>query len=147
MPLRRLVLAVVGFSLVAGCASSSASSGTSGTSQPLMGRRGNANWITEDEIRTLGAQVDNAYDLVDRLRPSMMRSRASTTTARDGSMGAQTINVMVYLDDVRIGEVAAMRNIPANQVKEVRYLTPTDATQRWGTGHASGAIQVVTKKG
>jgi len=78
----------------------------------------------------------------------MMRSRASTFGAMrsDGTQGGQSVNVVVYLDDVRLGEVTTMRNVTAMSVKEIRYLSATDATQRWGTGHGSGAIQVISKK-
>ena len=34
--------------------------------------------------------------------------------------------------------------IATMHIKEIRYLSATDATQRWGTDHAGGVIEVVT---
>jgi hypothetical protein len=149
MLLRRVF--VIGVSMVAACSSgggSAPAAGGGGAAAAAPSSRGGANLITEAEIKALGGQVDNAYDLVERLRPGMMRSRASTFGAMrsDGTQGGQSVNVVVYVDDVRMGEVTTMRNVTAMSVKEIRYHSATDATQRWGTGHGSGAIQIITKR-
>ena len=39
----------------------------------------------------------------------------------------------------------ALRNVPAEQVERIEFLSAADATMRYGTGHASGAILVTTK--
>jgi len=87
--------------------------------------------------------MESAFDIVQRLRPAMLRSRTSTFGSDNQG---QQVPVVVYSDDVRLGTVENLRTIPAMQVREIRYISATDATQRWGTGHSSGAIQVVTKR-
>lgn len=136
------VLLVALAALVA-CSSAGTTAGSTAAAADNAPRRGNANLITEGEIQQIGGAVESAFDLVERLRPTMMRSRASTFGA---SQAGESINVVAYVDEVRLGEVTTLRSVPATQVKEIRYHSATDATQRWGTGHGSGAIQVITKR-
>jgi hypothetical protein len=80
----------------------------------------------------------------------MTRNRASTTSASRSTAGytdaaAATAGVVVYMDDTRLGEVASLSTIPAGRVREIRYISASDATTRWGTGHSSGVIQVIMK--
>jgi hypothetical protein len=73
----------------------------------------------------------------------MLRARPSSTF---GQGTAPSEGIIVYTDEVKIGDVNQLRNVPASQVKEIRFISATDATQRWGTGHGSGVIQIVTKR-
>jgi hypothetical protein len=43
-------------------------------------------------------------------------------------------------------DLTGLSTIPANRVREIRYINAADATTRWGTGHASGVILVTTKR-
>ena len=54
-------------------------------------------------------------------------------------------DVVVYVDNTRMGGPATLAQIPITDVKEIQYLNGTDATQRYGTGHGSGAIIVIRK--
>ena len=94
--------------------------------------RGSANLITEAEIS--GTAYQNAMEVVQNLRPAMMRARPGGGP------------VMFYLDDVKMVDLSALTSVPANRVKEIRYINAGDATTRWGTGHASGVILVTTKR-
>ncbi|MGQ0649606.1 MAG: hypothetical protein ACT4P7_18795 [Gemmatimonadaceae bacterium] len=134
-----------------GCSSGGAAStsgATTGSTASAAARRGSATLITQQEIAAAGAGMENAFDIVERLRPSMMRSRASTfgTPRSDGTQAGASINVLAYVDEIRLGELSNLRTVPATQILEIRYISATDATQRWGTGHGSGVIQVVTRK-
>jgi hypothetical protein len=131
------------FTAVALAACSSGGGSASGTASSAQVRRGGQNLITSDEITQSGAGMETAFDIVQRLRPTMLRSRA--TTFGSNNQGQQ-VPVVVYSDDVRLGTVENLRTIPATQVREIRYISATDATQRWGTNHSSGAIQVITKR-
>ncbi|MGQ0766411.1 MAG: hypothetical protein ACT4OZ_12180 [Gemmatimonadota bacterium] len=125
---------------------STACSGGGGTSsagsvpRPV---RGGQNLITEGEIAELGQGLESAFDIVERLRPTMLRSRAATFGT---SQAGEAIAVIAYVDDVRLGETGNLRTVPRLQVREIRYVNATDATQRWGTGHGSGVIQVISRK-
>jgi hypothetical protein len=137
---------VLGSALVmAGCAGGG-SSATSGSPRPVTR---NSNLITQQEIAQ--GQYSTALDIVQSLRPEMMRTRASTLSNPSTRTGisaetASSINVVVFSDDTRLGEVGSLASIPAGTVQEIRYINARDATTRWGTGYGSGVIQVITKK-
>lgn len=135
-----LVLIAVA-ALAAACSSGSGS--TSGATGATPVRRGGQNLITTEEIAASGAGLETAFDIVQRLRPTMLRPRTSSFGTNNQ---AQQVPVVVYSDEVRLGTVENLRTIPATQVFEIRYISATDATQRWGTNHSSGAIQVITKR-
>jgi hypothetical protein len=134
---------LVAFGLVAlGCGG-----GGSGTAaQPATVARpirGAADVIGEAEINA--SVYQNALEVVQNLRPTMMRPRTSTAQG--------PVPVVLYMDDVRMGELSGLgadltglTNVPAGRVKEIRYINARDATTRWGTGHASGVILVTTKR-
>lgn len=129
------------------CASGGGTSTTASEPQP---RRGSANLITEAEIAQGAYQT--ALEIVQSLRPAMMRARTGATSAAStGSPGlsesaATGGSVVVYVDESRLGEVPTLASIPAQRVKEIRYVNGRDATTRWGTGHANGVIQVIMRK-
>jgi hypothetical protein len=62
--------------------------------------------------------------------------------------GAATPNdlrgIRVYVDDVNVGGVETLRNVPRDAVVLVQWLSAIDATTRYGTGHLSGVIAVTT---
>jgi hypothetical protein len=136
------------FTLIAVVACSSGGTGSSGSSAPRPAR-GSSDFISEEEIRAGSYQT--ALDIIENLRPTMTRPRGSTLSRNDGASGissgqVSSVNVVVYLDEVRLGEVQSLRTVPAQTVKEIRYINARDATTRWGTGHSSGVIQVTTRR-
>jgi hypothetical protein len=113
--------------------------GGGGAAQPNTGSRpirGPADFISEAEINA--SVYQNALEIVQNLRPNMTRPRGSTSQG--------PVPVVLYMDDVRLGELNGLATIPANRVKEIRYINARDATTRWGTGHGSGVILVTTKR-
>lgn len=100
--------------------------------------RGSANVIVESEIPASGAQ--NALEVIQRLRPSMLRSRNGTNDETG------VMDIVFYIDNVRAGERQALTGVLATSVREIRYLAAADATTRFGTGHPLGAIIVTTKR-
>lgn len=95
--------------------------------------RRNRNVITAEEIQTVDAST--AMDLVRRLRPSWLQFR-----------GARVGYPVVYLDGGRLGELSMLAQIQTEGVAEIRYLSASDATQRFGTGHSAGVILVTSKR-
>jgi hypothetical protein len=94
-------------------------------------------------------QFGSAYDIVRVLRPSMLTSRG-ITTARSQSQSRvweADHGIKVYLDGIRYGGVESLATIPANTVREIRWLSAGDATIRYGTGNVAGAIVVATRDG
>ena len=130
--MRKTVLCAMALMLVA-CSGG----GTGTTAQPntQSRSRGSSDVITEAEIRS--SVYQNALEVVQSLRPAMMRPR-------QGGANAQAI--MFYLDGVRMSELNGLSTIPAERVREIRFINARDATTRWGTGHDSGVILVTTKR-
>lgn len=130
---------------LAACAGSGApgagTAATSGTAPSPV--RGSLNLITGAEIEAAGNDVVSAYELVLRLRPGMMRPR--NQTAGNTSEG-NAFGVIAFADDIRLGDLEQLRTIMRGTVREIRYISATDATTRWGTGHSNGVVQVITKR-
>ena len=106
-------------------------------------RRGSSNVIIAEEIEAAGADITTALQLVERLRPMMLRPRNLTA----GSVGdGNLFGVIVYVEEVRVGSVEALQTVMAASVREIRYIGASDATTRWGTGHSNGVIQVLLKR-
>lgn len=101
-------------------------------SSPTAGSR---NIITSEEIRDSGALT--AYQAVRDLRPRFLRP------GRFNLKGSAY--PIVYVDDMRLGEVDELRRIPTSDVLTIQYLSPPDATTRFGTGHTGGALLVTTR--
>lgn len=153
--MRHAGLATLGLLLLAGCAAASAPrtgsapqvgstpQAASATPAPARVERGNLNLITSAEIQAAGTDMLNAYDLVERLRPTMMRFRNQTGGTR--STG-DVLGPVAYVDEQRLGALDLLRTVPRSSIREIRYLSASDATTRFGTGHSSGAIQVLTKR-
>ncbi|HSG64366.1 MAG TPA: hypothetical protein VLD39_05170 [Gammaproteobacteria bacterium] len=139
--MRKGLLVFAAVAALAACSSGSGSA--SGTPSSTAVRRGGQNLITAEEIAASGAGMETAFDIVQRLRPTMLRPRASSFGVNNQP---EQVPVLVYSDEVRLGTVENLRTIPATQVFEIRYISATDETQRWGTNHSSGAIQVITKR-
>jgi len=105
---------------------------------PASGPSPSRNLITLDEIQATPSA--NARQLVHTLRPFWLTAR--------GQYSPQHGRVLpvVYVDNVRMGEISALESIPVGQIQEIRYISGTEATTRWGTGVAGGVIHVITKK-
>jgi hypothetical protein len=101
--------------------------------------RGGSNLIVEAEITTSGAS--NALEVIQKVRPAMLRGRGGSQL----SDGAGTEQIQAYVDNIPVGSVTQLAAVGAMNVKEIRYINATDATTRFGTNHAMGAILVTTK--
>ena len=115
--------------------------------------RGSANEIDRAEIETTSG-VTTAQDLVQRLRPQWLRGRGSVTMNN-----TQQEAIVVYVDGVRSGQIHVTRTLEASRaagpnplegiaaarVERLVYYGASEATQRFGTGHTHGAIEVITR--
>ncbi len=94
--------------------------------------------LTADEIGE--AAVNTAYEAVQLTRPRWLTRRSSPTMGNP----APTPPV-VYLDGIRIGDISELERLRAEVVERMEYLSPSDATNRFGTNHTGGAILVTTR--
>ena len=98
------------------------------------------NEISRDEILERGSNSSNAMQVIRRLRPAWLRARGSNSFTSAGAMYA-----VVYVDNIRRpGGLSALFNIPVGEIRTMEFISPANATTRWGTGHQSGVILVVT---
>lgn len=75
----------------------------------------------------------SAYDAVEALRPLWL--------SRPG-LGSE---VQVYVDENRMGGVAALRSVRILSVAFIKHMDGIQATARYGRGHDAGAILVTTR--
>jgi hypothetical protein len=94
--------------------------------------RGPSNVLTREEIAT--AHVDNAYDVVQRLRPQFLRARPS-------GMNSSAIPV-VFVDGIRRGAPEMLRTLTSAIVEEIRFFSAAEATLRYGLDLEGGVIDV-----
>jgi hypothetical protein len=99
----------------------------------------NPDLISSQEIEATSGDVRTAYDLVKMLRPIWLQARGAS------SIRSQTPDPQVYVGGVHRGGSARLEDIPRSSVREIQHLRGTDATQRYGMGHESGAILVTLK--
>lgn len=119
-----------------------ASSSTVGSSSGASSTRGSRDVITTEELAASSAT--NALDAVRQLRPTFLQSRGPVSL---GLAASGSLEPAVFLDGQRFGTLGDLASIPINDIREIRHLSGPDATQRFGTGYASGAILVVRKTG
>jgi len=103
---------------------------------PTASARRNANVISGEELSKSGAQ--DVYRAIQMLRPGWFRSRARTSLGQ----GSSAEGLSVYFENTRYGPVESLQQLPVNGISEVRFLDPSEATNRYGTGHSMGAIVI-----
>jgi hypothetical protein len=128
MMLRKLSYAVA-IAVISACAS--AGSGNNAVHR-------DSNLITQEEIAA--STETNAYDAVARLRPLFLRTRGRTSINNQGDEHAT-----VFVDGQRYGDVSSLKNIVANQIREIRYYGGPEAVTKFGMDYGSGAIEVITR--
>jgi hypothetical protein len=97
------------------------------------GSRGSGNLIPTDEVRA--SSVANAYDLIQAVRPSWLRTHGAYSFHAEGE-------ILVYLDDARLGGVDTLKSLELAGIDSIRFLDSLTASARFGLNHTHGAIQV-----
>ncbi len=121
--MRRLSFSMIALALlVAACS-------TSGTGD--SGPRRNRNLITAEELAELDA-IYSVHDAVRRLRATWLSGRGSNRPR-------------VFIDGVDLGGIEVLQNYRIDTVREIRFVPPSDATLRFGTGFGGGVIEVTTR--
>ena len=122
--------------LGAGCAAARSST-------PIM----DPDLITQDQI--VRSKATNAYDVIATISPKMFIAHGAATTRdqQPPTTGRQALPVVVYVDNVKVGPIDELKTLGKVDLKEIRYLSPRVATDRWGQGHPGGVIYVTTVQG
>jgi hypothetical protein len=99
--------------------------------------------IGEAEITARARDASNALEVIQALRPQMLRSRGLSSPS---DMTGEGTLPKVYVDDIAYGNINTLSSLNTGQIKEIRFVNARDATTRWGTDHMGGVILVTTKK-
>jgi hypothetical protein len=125
----RQVLVVACAALISACASAPAGDGAQGRGDPML--------ITAAEIQA--SPATNVHQLITSLRPGWLQTRGgSVARSEDGG------NVIIYLNQARLGGPGELQQMTLEGITSIAFVDARTATQRWGTGHAQGAIVVST---
>ena len=121
--------------LVLGAVLTIAACGTTGSGSATP--RGDRNLVTSDELRQ--GVSSNLYEFLQSTRPMWLRKRGQSSILNEG-------DIVVYLDDSRLGGPETLRTIVPTHVQQMRFLDASAAQQRFGVGHSHGAILVYSRR-
>lgn len=121
-----------------GCASGSSSSrGQPTDAAPKI----NPDVITAAELTDRSELDNDALQAVRHLRPRFLVTRG-TVSVNNKSAGS----VHIAVNGGGLQTIDNLGRIRANEIVEMRYLSPSDAAQRFGASAASGAVILVKTK-
>ena len=128
---RRALVVLLSAGMLWGCASTKAST-----------QRMNPNLLTREEI--LGANANNLFDVVQRLRPQWLRTPAPT-----GALSGMDNVILVFQDQMNLGSPDALRQLGPELAYELRYMDGIRAASVLpgisNNQHVEGVIIVATK--
>jgi hypothetical protein len=99
--------------------------------------RGDRNLVTSDELRQ--GVASNLYEFLESTRPMWLRKRGQSSILNEG-------DIVVYLDDNRLGGPETLRSLSTMSMELLRFLDAAAAQQRFGVGHSHGAILVYSRR-
>jgi hypothetical protein len=97
------------------------------------------NVITADEIARVNAAT--ALEAIQRLQPAMLTKHRGPSSLHLEDQA----QITVYLDGTRFGGVGSLSLIEATSILEIRFLSASEATFRYGTGNSGGAIEIKSR--
>jgi hypothetical protein len=103
-------------------------------------RHGALDPITRAELDDPQVMAGSALDAVRRLRPSYLNVRGG------GGLDPTTNAVLVSVDGSGLSPLSTLSSVLASQVGEIRFLSATDAAQRFGTRGIAGPVILVTTR-
>ena len=103
--------------------------------RPLVASRSDV--VVAAEIRSVETG-QNALEALRRLRPEFLKR--GPTVPEDPEAGFPA----VYVDGIRLGGPETLRDIPTGSIKEIRFLKPGVAYEKYGRHHRGGVIAVST---
>ena len=124
---------------LAACSSSSGATKSAESPESPAATRASRDVITRAQIEATPSQ--DAFELVQRLRPEFLRERGVSSITRGRALP------VVYMDGVRRGGPEMLRTVRSNEIEEIRFISATDATTRWGSEHTAGAIELKMRHG
>jgi len=140
--------AIVRVAFVALAAAACHQSSIAAPPRPTSRSAGQRDEITRKDIEPLLRQASSAYDIVKLLRPTMLLNRTLAGIEPTARVAANEMpGVHVHIDDSRVGPIDMLETIPAQAVSSIRWLSPSEASTKYGNGHTTGVIAVSTLVG
>ncbi|MEO8194299.1 MAG: hypothetical protein ABI681_10660 [Gemmatimonadales bacterium] len=128
--MRKFTIATVLYFSIAACSARPTSTGAVAKSR---------DFITYEEIQSARVVGPSSWHLIAELRPHFLRSHsAQSLTERDPVFAA------VYVDELLHGNLESLKSLTKDGIMSVQFLSPYDATTRFGTAMAGGAILIRT---
>jgi hypothetical protein len=128
----RLATALTALAAGFGCASAGTAGGDGGDGG------GSGNVVTNADL--LESSETDAYMALERLRPRWLRARGQS------SFAGGTV-VMLFVDGSPRGDVTNLRGIPINDIRDITYLSASEAAFQFGTMAGNGgALSVRTAR-
>ena len=100
--------------------------------------------ITQADIKAQATSFGTAFDIIRRLEPHWLRKRGATATRPGQREQEMTGDIVIYLDDVRLGGPETLHSVRAETIYDIEFLDAARAV-RLGTGHQHGAILIRTR--
>lgn len=102
---------------------------------PAADGGGARNAITRAQM--LEVNASDAYDAVQKLRPSWLTSRGPTSITDD----SPTV-VSVFMNGSHVGDSEFLRSLRPDDIELLQYYEAGEASARFGMGHPRGVIEV-----
>jgi hypothetical protein len=126
----------------AACASGSATpSSSSPAATPSSAAKTNPDVITAEELADPSVSDGDAMLAVRRLRPRFLATRG-TTSVQNRSAGS----VHVSVNGGALQALSQLSQMRVSEIFEIRYLSPSDAAQHFGTASGGGGVISVKTK-
>ena len=106
------------------------------TDAARRGERRNPNVLTNEELRDINLASLSAFQAIQNMRPQWLRARGIK------SLSGGSIFAKVLVGEGQYREIDDLRNLDVSAIAEIRFISPADATTRFGTGYTAGVILV-----
>jgi len=87
-------------------------------------------YIPSEELLTI-VGVNSALDVISRSRPMWLRGKGVEAT--------------VYMNGIQMGGLEALNSISIDIIKDIKFLTSSEATTMYGTNNIGGVIEIRTR--
>jgi len=112
--------------------------GTTGTTQ-RSGSGSSRNTITRAQLEAMPSMT--VYQAIERYRRDWLRPRGATLQTDTGRRFPT-----VFMDGRPYGDLEVLSQLGTEIVEEIRYMSASDATTRFGTGYPAGIIDVISRR-
>jgi hypothetical protein len=111
----------------------------SGGGSPQQDAGSNRNLITREQLEAMPSTT--ARDVIDRLHRDWLRGRGGTIQSATGRVYPK-----VFVDSRPYGEIDVLYGFGTETIEEIRYISASDATTRFGTGYPGGIINLIMRR-